>query len=80
MDSAARPDQEIVFPAEWAEDRPDLRVEVRVVPSVQGDDGGRRTTVGEHADENEIDVMDPVKSGVAANIEAFTGKHLDASL
>lgn len=79
MHRAAGADHERLFGelAERAQRGADLDVEVGVVARVHGDDGRRGAAVGEHADEDQIGVVDPVESGVWFCVEAGGLEHGD---
>lgn len=49
-------------------------VEVWVVPVLRREDGRGRTAVGEHADEQEVGVVDPVEGGVGLGGDAGGGE------
>lgn len=75
----ARADDEVILAPEGAQRRADLQVEVRVVAGVGGEEGCGRAAGGEHSNEDEVDVVDPVEVGVAADVEAFFCEHGDAA-
>ena len=50
---------------------------MRIKTGVQRDDGGRRTLVWEHADENEVGVMNPIEFVIAADLKIVGSKHFN---
>lgn len=53
-------------------------MEVRIEAGVGGDDGRWGTAGGEHADQDEVGVVDPVEGWVGGDIEVLGFEHLDA--
>lgn len=80
VDGAAGADEEIVLVAEGPQCRADLHMVVGVVAGVHRDDGRRGTPLGEHVDEDQVDIVDPVEGRVAAGVEACLGEHVNASV
>lgn len=73
----ARANEEVVLLPQGAQGRTHLHMEVRIVAGIGGDQSGGRAATGKHADEDEVDVVNPFEIGVTANVEAFLGEHLD---
>lgn len=81
MDGAAGADEEVVLVAQGAQGGADLDVEVWVKAGVHADDGGGRTgrRVGEHADQDQVGVVDPLEGGIGGDGEAGVAEHVDAA-
>lgn len=68
VDCAAGADDEVAVVAEGGDEAAHPGVQVRVESGVHADDGRRGAFVGEHADEDEERVVDPVKGLVWAGV------------
>lgn len=66
---AAGPDDQVVLLAQRTQRCPQLHVEVRVVALVGRNQRGGRAARREHADKDEVRVVDPVEGGVARGRE-----------
>ena len=79
---AAGAHDQVVLAAEGPQRRADADVEVWVVAGVHGHDGHGWTVgvVGEHVDQDQEHVVDPVEVRVGADVEALCGEHVDAAL
>lgn len=51
-----------------------------IVAGIERDDRRGGTVCREHADEDQIHVVDPVEGGIPADIEAFLAEHIDTAL
>lgn len=71
-------DDQVVLATELAERGADFHVVVGVVAGVGGDDGGGWAGVREHANENEVDVVDPLEGVVAGGFETGLREEGDA--
>jgi hypothetical protein len=80
VDCSSGADDEVVLVAEGPERGAYFHVEVRIETGVHGDYGGWWTAVGEHADQDEVGVVDPVEVRVALDVEALGFEHLDAAV
>ena len=81
MDGAAGADEEVVLVAQGAQGGADLDVEVGFEAGVHADDGGGRTggRDGEHANQDQVGVVDPLEGGVGGDGEAGVAEHVDAA-
>lgn len=80
VDGTPGSDEKVVLATERTHRGSDFEMEVRVEARIAGYDGCGRAGCGEHADEDEVDVVDPVKGWVAGDREAFARKQGDASV
>lgn len=71
---------EVVLATELAQRGADFHVVVGVVAGVGGDEGGGWTGGRKHADEDEVDVVDPFEGVVAGGFEAGLVEEGDASV
>lgn len=69
MHCAAAADDQVTLLAQRADGAADAHVEVRVEAGVHGDEGRGRALVGEHADEDEVGVVNPLESRVRSSLE-----------
>lgn len=80
VNRSAGSDNEIVFLAQLTEGRTHLHMEMGVISGVHGDECGWRATVGEHTDQDEICIVDPVEGVVATDIVPGLVEQVNATL
>ena len=72
-------DDEIVLFAQLAQSRAHLQMEMGVISGIHGDDGGWWASVGEHADQDQICIVDPVEGVVATDIVPSLVEEIDTT-
>ena len=63
-----------------AQRRANLNMKVRIISRVHTNDRGWRAAIGEHANQDEISVVDPVKVLVEFGLEASIIEEVDATI
>ena len=77
---AASPDQKVAVLTEGSNQCAYARVQMRIEARVHADDGGGWAAAGEHADQDEVGVVNPVKGLVGAGVDATFPQRCDAFL